>query len=87
MVYISGEEMTNYASKLIVESWIEPYFDTGKWEEFDLSCVNRDKTDDQVRLRKEAFYKGFFTPHERDVGGGGCVLNCLRVVIYPSLLL
>jgi len=48
MVYISGEEMTNYASKLIVESWIEPYFDTGKWEEFDLSCVNRDKTDDQV---------------------------------------
>ena len=48
MVYISGEEMTKYASDLIVEKWINPYFETNKWETFDLSCASRDQTDDQV---------------------------------------
>ena len=48
MVYISGEEMTHYASNLIVEKWIEPYFDTSAWEKYDLSCKSRDETDDQV---------------------------------------
>ena len=48
MVYIAGEEMTHYACNLIVEKWIEPYFDTSSWETFDLSCKSRDETDDQV---------------------------------------
>lgn len=48
MVYISGEEMTHYASNLIVEQWLEPYFDLSRWERFDLSCRNRDATDDRV---------------------------------------
>lgn len=48
MVYISGEEMTHYACNLIVEKWIEPYFDVSKWERYDLSCKARDKSDDQV---------------------------------------
>jgi len=48
MVYIAGEEMTNYACDLIVEKWISPYFETTNWERFDLSCKSRDETDDQV---------------------------------------
>eukprot|EP00591_Stephanopyxis_turris_P003681 CAMPEP_0195525266 /NCGR_PEP_ID=MMETSP0794_2-20130614/25620_1 /TAXON_ID=515487 /ORGANISM="Stephanopyxis turris, Strain CCMP 815" /LENGTH=546 /DNA_ID=CAMNT_0040655689 /DNA_START=33 /DNA_END=1673 /DNA_ORIENTATION=- len=48
MVYISGEEMTNYTSELIVDKWIKPYFDIKNWETFDLSCKNRDETDDAV---------------------------------------
>jgi len=48
MVYISGEEMTRYASELIVDQWIRPYFDTSAWETFDLSCKSRDETDDKV---------------------------------------
>lgn len=48
MVYISGEEMTNYACDLIVKEWIEPYFDVSQWETFDLSCKSRDETDDAV---------------------------------------
>ncbi|CAB9510740.1 Isocitrate dehydrogenase [NADP], mitochondrial [Seminavis robusta] len=48
MVYIAGEEMTHYASNLIVEKWIKPYFDTTNWEEYDLSCKARDESDDQV---------------------------------------
>eukprot|EP00978_Attheya_sp_CCMP212_P042805 scaffold267462_cov54-Attheya_sp.AAC.1 len=48
MVYIAGEEMTHYASELIVDQWITPYFDTSKWENYDLSCKSRDKTDDKV---------------------------------------
>ena len=45
---MSGEEMTHYASVLMVKQWIEPYVDTSKWIYFDLSCRNRDKTNDQV---------------------------------------
>jgi isocitrate dehydrogenase len=48
MVYIAGEEMTHYVSDLIVDQWIRPYFNTDKWETFDLSCKNRDETDDKV---------------------------------------
>jgi len=48
MVYISGEEMTHYASNLIVDKWIKPYFDTSKWEHYDLSCKARDETNDKV---------------------------------------
>jgi isocitrate dehydrogenase len=48
MVYISGEEMTNYACQLMVEKWFTPYFDITAWQTFDLSCKNRDKTSDQV---------------------------------------
>lgn len=48
MVYIAGEEMTHYASQLIVEKWIKPYFDTSAWEVYDLSCKARDATNDKV---------------------------------------
>jgi isocitrate dehydrogenase len=48
MVYIAGEEMTHYASQLIVEQWITPYFDTSAWEVYDLSCKSRDETNDKV---------------------------------------
>lgn len=48
MVFIAGEEMTNYAMNIIVDQWINPYFDTSKWEHFDLSCKSRDETNDKV---------------------------------------
>jgi len=48
MVYIAGEEMTHYAMNIIVDQWVKPYFDTSKWEYFDLSCKSRDETGDQV---------------------------------------
>jgi isocitrate dehydrogenase len=48
MVYISGEEMTHYATQLLMQQWIEPHFDTSSWEKYDLSCKSRDDTDDQV---------------------------------------
>lgn len=48
MVYISGEEMTNYACNLIVEKWFAPYFDLAAWQTFDLSCKSRDASKDQV---------------------------------------
>jgi len=48
MVYISGEEMTHYTMQLIMEQWIAPHIDTRTWSFFDLSCRNRDATDDRV---------------------------------------
>jgi isocitrate dehydrogenase len=48
MVYISGEEMTNYCMNLILEKWIQPHFDTSAWEFYDLSCTGRDNSDDKV---------------------------------------
>ena len=48
MVYIAGEEMTHYACQLVLEKWFEPYFNMDQWEYFDLSCKNRDQTNDQV---------------------------------------
>lgn len=49
MVYISGEEMTRYTMKLILDSWIRPHLDIDdSWEFYDLSCKARDDSDDQV---------------------------------------
>lgn len=48
MVYISGEEMTNYTMNLIMKNWVAPYVDTSSWEYFDMSCKNRDATNDKV---------------------------------------
>lgn len=48
MVYISGEEMTRYTMKLILEKWIIPYVDISSWEFYDLSCISRDETNDKV---------------------------------------
>ncbi len=43
-----GEEFTRYAGELYLSKWIRPYVDTSAWEFFDLSCVARDKSNDQV---------------------------------------
>ena len=40
--------MTRYTMKLIIEKWIEPHVDISQWQFFDLSCKNRDSTDDEV---------------------------------------
>jgi isocitrate dehydrogenase len=48
MVYISGEEMTNYCMNLILDKWIKPHFDVSEWEFFDLSCKGRDNSEDKV---------------------------------------
>uniref|UniRef100_A0A6U3V5B3 EF-hand domain-containing protein n=1 Tax=Ditylum brightwellii TaxID=49249 RepID=A0A6U3V5B3_9STRA len=48
MVYIAGEEMTHYATQLVLKQWINPYFNTDAWETFDLSCKARDESNDQV---------------------------------------
>jgi len=48
MVYIQGEEMTHYATQLLLSQWVEPHFDTSSWETYNLSCKSRDETDDQV---------------------------------------
>ena len=48
MVYISGEEMTQLAMQWILDKWIKPNIDITNWEFFDLSCRNRDRTQDQV---------------------------------------
>eukprot|EP00322_Chrysochromulina_rotalis_P005331 CAMPEP_0115848420 /NCGR_PEP_ID=MMETSP0287-20121206/10914_1 /TAXON_ID=412157 /ORGANISM="Chrysochromulina rotalis, Strain UIO044" /LENGTH=482 /DNA_ID=CAMNT_0003302335 /DNA_START=36 /DNA_END=1484 /DNA_ORIENTATION=+ len=47
LTYIKGEEMTAYCMELIMAKWVEPHVDTSRWEFFDLSCVNRDATEDQ----------------------------------------
>lgn len=48
MVFITGEEMTHYSMNLFREKCLEPHIDTSKWEFYDLSCKNRDATNDQV---------------------------------------
>jgi isocitrate dehydrogenase len=48
MVYISGEEMTQYTMSLILKQWIDPHIDTKNWEFYDMSCKKRDETDDQI---------------------------------------
>eukprot|EP01082_Thalassiosira_pseudonana_P003121 g3530.t1 g3530 contig12:2260593-2262267(-) len=50
MVYIQGEEMTHYATQLLLNQWIEPYFDISSWETFDLSCKARDDSDDATLI-------------------------------------
>lgn len=48
MVFIKGEEMTSYCMQLIMDKWVEPHMDVTDWEFFDLSCRNRDDTEDAV---------------------------------------
>mmetsp|Transcript_8015 Transcript_8015/g.15902 ORF Transcript_8015/g.15902 Transcript_8015/m.15902 type:complete len:516 (+) Transcript_8015:1885-3432(+) len=48
MVFIKGEEMTRYCMQLILDKWIDPHFDTSKWEYYDLSCKARDDSEDKV---------------------------------------
>ena len=48
MVYITGEEMTKVVMDMILAKWIKPHIDIAHWQFFDLSCANRDATDDQV---------------------------------------
>ena len=48
MVYIQGEEMTHYATQLLLSKWIEPHFDMSSWETYNLSCKSRDDTNDTV---------------------------------------
>jgi isocitrate dehydrogenase len=48
MVYIKGEEMTEYVMKLVLERWVGPYVDTSSWEHYDLSCKARDDSEDGV---------------------------------------
>lgn len=48
MVFVKGEEMTRYAMGEIMAKWVEPHVDTSLWEFYDLSCRNRDDTEDQV---------------------------------------
>lgn len=40
--------MSWYTMKIIREKWVEPFIDTNKWENYDLSCKSRDVTDDRV---------------------------------------
>lgn len=46
MVYIKGEEMTAYCMELVMDRLVAPHIDTSAWEHFDLSCKNRDDTED-----------------------------------------
>lgn len=48
MVYISGEEMTRVFMRDAVDYWVKPWMDISSWEFFDLSCISRDRSDDQV---------------------------------------
>ena len=48
LTYILGEEMTRYCMQLVLDKCISPHIDTTEWEFFDLSCVSRDNTEDQV---------------------------------------
>ena len=48
MVYIAGEEMSRYTMELIMDKWVKPSVDISKWEFYDLSCKERDATNDQV---------------------------------------
>lgn len=48
--------MTHYTMNIIMKQWIDPYFDTTKWEHFDLSCKARDESNDVVL--KEAVNAG-----------------------------
>jgi isocitrate dehydrogenase len=34
--------------QLILDQWMKPFLDISRWEHFDLSCKNRDATDDKV---------------------------------------
>ncbi len=59
LTFITGEEMTRYAMDLVMKKWIQPYVETSNWEFYDLSCVNRDITEDKVL--KDAVQSGIRT--------------------------
>eukprot|EP00299_Pterocystis_sp_00344_P012369 c5929_g1_i1.p1 GENE.c5929_g1_i1~~c5929_g1_i1.p1 ORF type:complete len:498 (-),score=124.11 c5929_g1_i1:21-1382(-) len=40
--------MTAYSMELILKGWINPFVDTKNWEFYDMSCRNRDATNDKV---------------------------------------
>lgn len=44
----SGEEMTHYTMELILDKCIKPHIDIRNWDFYDLSCISRDNTEDQV---------------------------------------
>ena len=50
IVYLKGEEMTRYTMNLFLDKCIYPYINTSNWEFFDLSCKNRDNTNDKVLI-------------------------------------
>lgn len=56
IVYIQGEEMTRYAMQRFLDSCIYPHIDTSSWSIYDMSCKNRDNTNDTVL--HEAIEKG-----------------------------
>ena len=33
---------------MYLNEWVRPYLDISSWEMYDLSCVSRDQSDDQV---------------------------------------
>ena len=35
-------------NKMYLNEWVRPYLDISSWEMYDLSCVSRDQSDDQV---------------------------------------
>lgn len=48
IVYMRGEEMTRYVMWLLMRTCVQPHLDTSQWRFYDLSCQNRDLTNDQV---------------------------------------
>ena len=48
IVYLKGEEMTRYTMELFLNKCITPHIDTKNWHFYDLSCKNRDKTNDKI---------------------------------------
>ena len=48
IVYLKGEEMTSYAMDLFLTKCIMPNININNWHMYDLSCLNRDKTDDKI---------------------------------------
>jgi len=43
-----GDTVALYVLVYSLEQWIDPHIDTRHWLFFDLSCRNRDATDDKV---------------------------------------
>lgn len=99
MVYIAGEEMTHYTMNIIVDQWVKPYFDTTKWEHYDLSCKARDASNDKVLAdaveagkRLGAIFKEpTITPNSEQVNSiyfHACmhVFICIQIAIASSEL-
>jgi len=50
IVYLKGEEMTRYTMDLFLQKCILPHINIDKWHFYDLSCKNRDNTNDDVLI-------------------------------------